>query len=177
MKINLRKIRGESGFTIVEMVTTLFIFSLTMVFFSGAYIGSLNIQRRALNIQQAEENVNFLLEAMAKEIRVSVLDPSNPDNNCPALPSSYLDLTHPINGSIRYYLSGNNLHRVVNGVDTIVNGNTIEFSRLSFCIKGNSTEDDYQPRVSIIGGVRSKKASSQAIIDFQTTLSPRYLQD
>lgn len=153
----------------------IFIFSLLMVLMSGVFVSSLDLQRRAFNIQQAEENANFVLEAMAKEIRVSQI--GGPDTNCPTTPAATLSITHPVNGNITYSLSGNVIHRNVNGTDSVMSSNTVEFTRLSFCISGTPTKDQKQPRVTIIASLRSTKTKQQATIDIQTTVSQRYLSN
>lgn len=168
---------NSAGFTLVETIATLFIFTLTVIFISSVFASAINMQRRAFNLQQVEENGNFLMETVAKEIRVATIDPSNPNNNCPATPANSLDITHPVNGTIRYWLNGTNLMRRVNGIDTVINGNTIEFTDLQFCISGNTTIDQQQPRVSLLATIRSRNTNNQAIVDFQTTLSSRYLQE
>lgn len=159
----------------VETLVTVFIFSIIIIIIGGAFASALDMQRRAFNIQQVEENSNFLLEAMAKEIRVSTID--SPDSNCPSAPATVLDITHPVNGSVRYSLSGTAVQRTVNGVVTIISSNAVEFTRLQFCISGTSATDQKQPRVTILAGIRSKNTKQQATIDIQTTLSARYLQE
>ena len=56
-----------------------------------------------------QENVGFALETMAKEIRVSNL--ITPNSNCPNSPVQSLNISHPVNGDINYFLSGTDLHR------------------------------------------------------------------
>lgn len=139
-------------------------------------MSSLNLQRRAFNIQQAEENTGFVLESLAKEIRVSQVVSS--DTNCPSAPASTLSITHPINGAVTYSLSGNAIHRTVNGVDSIMSSSgAVQFTRLQFCISGTPVNNQQQPRVTIIGSVKSAKTKQQATVDFQTTLSQRFLSN
>ena len=165
----------SAGFTLVETLVVILIFSVIAVLMGGVFLGSLEIQRRAFNFQQAEENAGFILEAMAKEIRVSQIN--GPDTNCPATPAATLSMTHPVNGSIIYSLSGSVIHRNAGGIDTSISSNTVQFTRLQFCISGSSIDDQRQPRVTIVGSLRSTKTKQQATIDFQTTLSQRFLSN
>lgn len=159
------------GFTLVETVVTIFIFSIIITVVLSAFVSALNLQRRAFNIQQVEENGNFILESMAKEIRVSTINTSD------ACPASSLSVSHPINGTIVYSLSGTDLIRTVNGNQYIVNSNVVQFSRLQFCISGNANPDQRQPRVTLVASIRSTQTKQQATIDVQTTLSQRRLQE
>ena len=171
-----------NGFTLVETMAAFLIFSIILTVFSSVFLSSSRMQKRAFNIQQAEENASYILESMAKEIRVSVIckagDFSNPcDTTCPASPASILNITHPINGKITYQLSGNAVHRIVNGTDSVISSNTVDFTRLQFCVLGTPTLDQKQPRVTILASIRSKKTQQQASIDIQTTVSQRFLSD
>lgn len=164
-----------NGFTLVEILTTTLIFSLVVIVFSSTFISSSRLQKRAFNIQQVEENASYILESMAKEIRVSNV--SGPDTNCPSSPASNLIIDHPANGHIIYSLSSNAVHRNVNGQDSVISSNTVEFTRLQFCILGTAIGDGKQPRVTILAGIRSKNTLQRSSIDIQTAVSQRFLTD
>ena len=165
----------ENGFTLVEILTAFLIFSIILTIFSSVFLSSSNLQKRAFNIQQAEENASYILESMIKEIRVSKI--SGPDSNCPSSPASTLSITHPVNGNIIYSLNGTSVQRTVNGTVTTISSNTVDFTRLQFCISGTPIGDKKQPRVTILAGIKSKKTQQQASIDIQTAVSQRFLSD
>lgn len=168
-------LKKSGGFSLVEIMTAFLIFSIILTVFSSVFLSSSKLQKKAFNIQQAEENANYILESMAKEIRVSKI--SGPDTNCPSSPASALSIIHPVNGNIIYSLNGTTVQRTVNGTVTTISSNTVEFTRLQFCISGTPVGDKKQPRVTISAGVRSKKTQQQASIDVQTTISQRFLSD
>lgn len=174
-KLLSNNLKSGAGFTLTEMIVTVFVFSLLMIIVGSVFVSSLNTQRRAFNIQQAEENANFILESMAKEIRVGQI--TSPDTSCPASPAATLSLIHPVNGNISYSLSGNAVHRSVNGQDTTISSNTVQFTRLQFCVSGSAVGDNKQPRVTILASVKSTNTQQQAAIDIQTTLSQRFLSN
>lgn len=151
------------------------LFSLIMVLVSSAFISALDFQRRGLNMQQAQENGSFILESMAKEIRVSQV--SGPDSACPSSPAATLSMQHPVNGAIVYSLAGGAIHRSVNGADSVMSSNTVQFTNLKFCVSGTTIDDQLQPRVTIMASLKSVKTKQQAMIDFQTTLSQRFLEN
>ncbi len=168
---------SESGFTLVEMVVAISLFTFVIFIIGGTFLNTFNIQRRALNSQQVEENVSFVLESMAKELRLSRLDSSNPNGNCPASPTSALRATNQDGEVVRYFLSNGQLHREINSTtDTVVSSNTVAFDQLVFCFLGIGT-DQKQQRVTITGKVHSLNTKNQATMDFQTTISPRLLSD
>lgn len=165
----------QDGFTLTEILVVALIFSLIVIIFSSTFISSSRLQKRAFNIQQVEENASYILESMAKEIRVSKV--SGPDTNCPSSPAGSLVIDHPVNGHIIYSLSSSAVHRNVNGQDTTISSDNVEFTRLQFCILGTAIRDGKQPRVIILASVRSKNALQRASMDIQTMVSQRFLTD
>ena len=168
---------NKNGFTLVELIVAVFIFSVLVTIASGSFVSALSLQRRALNIKKVEENGRFILELMARELRVA--NPINTaSNDCPSSGTSTLSFEHPVNGSVQYSLTANQVHRLINGVDTMISNPDVEISQLVFCISGNTVNDNTQPRVTIILGLRSGGSSNAAAtIDLQTTVSQRVLSD
>lgn len=164
-----------AGFTLVETLTTVTIFSLVVVIFGAVFAQAINIQRRAFNMQQVSENAQFVLESMAKEIRYSQI--AGASNNCPSGSTTSLSIIHPVNGAVTYALSGTAIQRTVGGNQTLVSSNTVEFVSLRFCLQGIEGGDQRQPRVTILAKARSRNALQQETIDLQTTVSQRLLND
>lgn len=170
-----RKTKYQNGFTLIETMAAALILGIVVIIFTSVFVSSINTQRRAFNIQQSEENINFILEAMAKEIRIGQI--AGPDTNCPSAPTDSLSFQHPVNGAIQYFLdSGTNaIMRSVNGARNPISSNAVEFTRLKFCVTGTQLNDGRQPRVTIMATVRSKNAAQQTSVDIQTTVSQRFL--
>ena len=172
---------NKNGFSLMELVVAVFIFSVLVAIAGGSFVSALSLQRRALNIKRVEENGRFILELMAREIRVA--NPINTGNSsCPGSGTSILAFTHPVNGAIEYFLSGSlsgsQVHRRVNGVDSIISNPDVEVSRFIFCISGNTVGDDQQPRVTVVLGLKTPGASVDVTaINLQTTVSQRVLNN
>jgi len=160
---------------LIELIIAFFVFSVLTVLAGGSFEAALSMQRRALNIKRVEENGRFIMELLAREIRVA--NPINTgDSGCPG--PSTLNFQHPVNGLVQYSLSGGQVHRNVGGADTIISNPDVEISRLAFCVSGNSAGDDKQPRVTIILGLKTPgSAPDVATIDLQITVSQRGLSD
>jgi len=170
---------SNAGFTLTEILVVALIFSLIVIIFSSTFLSSSWLQKKAFNIQQVVENASYVLESMAKEIRVSKI--SGPDTNCPSSPAGSLTIDHPVNGRITYSLSGGAVHRSVkvqdSSVDSIISSDNVEFTRLQFCILGTAIGDGKQPRVIIQASITSKSAIQPSRIDIQTAVSQRFLTD
>jgi len=166
--------RKGAGFSLIELVVAVFVFSILIVLAGGSFVGALTMQKRALNIKKVEENGRFILELMAREIRVA--NPINTgDSACPG--PSILSFQHPVNGAIQYFLSGGGVYRRVNGVDAAISNPDTIVSRLNFCVSGPANGDGKQPRVTIILGLTSGGALQSDALDLQTTVSQRVLND
>lgn len=161
----------SNGFTLIEIIVALFALGVILSIVSTVFAQALSYQRRALNAQKVEENLDLVMEAMAREIRVSTILTGN--TACPLSPAPSITLQHPINGLVVYSLSNNVIHRNVAGVDSEMSSNTIQFTRLQFCITGNIKGT--QPRVTINSTAQSTDVAQQIKEDYQTTLSTRFL--
>ena len=178
LKLKIKNLKLGGGFTLIEMLIATFTFAIIMVVVSGSFINALRLGRQAQNIQQVQENSSFILELIAREIRVSDIQNSSLSSSCPSTnPVVTLCLEHPVNGTIEYFLSGTQVHRRVNGTDTILSSNKIEFTRMEFYLSGATIGDGLQPRATIIASVRSIGANDQAQINTQTTVSQRLLSN
>ena len=175
------KSSDQRGFTLIEMVVAVFAFSIVLALIGTVFVYALTSQRRIINAQKVEENLSFVMESMTREIRVAQPDAqgvfSTLSDACtsasPAFAST-LDFLNSSGQRIVYSLSGNAVHRSVNGTDSIMNSNSVEFTRLQFCVSG-VTVYGKQPRITILTSVRSKDTTPQVVEDYQTTVALRYL--
>ncbi|OHA16308.1 MAG: hypothetical protein A2830_00180 [Candidatus Taylorbacteria bacterium RIFCSPHIGHO2_01_FULL_44_110] len=61
---------GKSGFTMIEMIVALGIFSVVAVVALGALVRIISANHKAQAIQEAFTNLNFAFESMSRELRV-----------------------------------------------------------------------------------------------------------
>lgn len=167
----------NKGFTLIELIVAVFIFSVLAMIAGGDFVSTISLQRRALNIKKVEENGRFILELMAREIRVS--SPINTaDTACPGSFSPAININHPVNGNVVYSLVGGEIHRIVNGIDSVISSPDVKVSRLNFCISGNAANDGRQPLVTVLLGLKAGEGTKEeAALDLQTTVSQRLLSD
>ncbi|OGN33107.1 MAG: hypothetical protein A3I39_02165 [Candidatus Yanofskybacteria bacterium RIFCSPLOWO2_02_FULL_47_9b] len=163
----------QTGFTIVELLVTALVFSIMMVAVSSIFIQIINDERRAFAAQAIQENGQFILELMSREIRVSKIE--NQDaSNCNA---TTLTIIHPVNGTVMYTLTGSGiLRRTASGVTTDLSTSTVTFSRLNFCIVGSGTVDGQQPRVAILASIQNKAGREILTFNLETTVTSRDIQ-
>jgi prepilin-type N-terminal cleavage/methylation domain-containing protein len=166
----------QKGFTLIETLVTVALFSALAGIVGGTFLTMLNLQRRAFNVQQVQENASFILESMAKEIRVGQIS-SGDTGSCTSTPDSVLSMINQDGETVVYTLVDGVIHKNTNGTDSIVSSNAVVFDQLGFCIDGQPAGDMKQPRVTILASLHSTQSSQQATLHVQTTVSQRFLTD
>ena len=163
------KTKRESGFTIVEVLVTSFIFSIIAMSVSAVFVQALALQRRASASQKIQDNAVFVLENMSREIRVSVIT----DQESPACALSTLSVVHPDKGTIVYRMTGGAIEKSQGGGPFVaLSGSDVRFTRFNFCVTGSLAGDDKTPKVSILTTIEN--VSGQVLeVNMQTTVSSR----
>lgn len=168
-----RGIIGEQGFTIIELLVTALVFSIMAIAVTGIFIQIINGERRAFAAQAIQENGQFILEMMSREIRVSKIE-NQESPNCTA---TSLTIVHPVNGTVTYSLTaGGVLQRTAGGVTSDLTASTVTFSRLNFCVMGSGLTDLQQPRVAILASMQNKTGKEILTFNLETAVSSRDVQ-
>ena len=157
----------EGGFTVIEALVATLVFSLIAVIIAGILSQSLQIQKRSSLALRIQENAMTILEAMAREIRVSEVN--NQNSSCTA---SSLTMSHPVEGTVTYSLSGSTVRRATSSSTQTISSSDIEFVNLTFCIRGSALGDNLPTRITIITSVRNKTGTLTPL-DLQTTVTSR----
>lgn len=168
---NMKYIHSQKGFTLVEMVVSLGVFSLVMVVAMGAFLKITEVNKRAQNIKNAVNNINFTLEAMSRELRTgSEYELSGTEQ------ITFIGSYHPSGAPIyhSYRRSNNRIQRgtsLTKPVSTFadmtsagVNIKTMSFTR---------TDNDYDRVNILIQGEAGSIERLKTSFEVQTTVSQR----
>lgn len=68
------KNKKERGFTLVELLTAMAVFSVIVIVVGGVVNSVMKAQRKTFSIQNAQEAGRFMLEMASKEIRTSLIN-------------------------------------------------------------------------------------------------------
>jgi Tfp pilus assembly protein PilV len=168
---------NQKGFSIVEAITSIFVFSVVALIVAGLLVQAMNVERRAFSAQAIQENVLAVLELMAKEIRVSNISDQN--NNCTTDPAlNTLTITHPIEGMVTYSLNGGVVERTTGGITHILSSDDVVFNSLRFCISGSTTpSDNKSARVTVLLSISNKKGREILTTNIHTTVTSRDIVD
>lgn len=166
----------RSGFTLLEMVVSIGIFSVLITITIGAVIAINKAQLKASNIQTVVDNIRFSLESMTKEMRTATdFQPRVPL----AHPQAYAELYFTrSDGTISGYCVEANALKKVTGAPvcagSAVTSEDIVVENITFFVIGQDAgPTDGQPRITIFLTARSSDTRLETNFHLQTTITPR----
>ena len=189
----INRFSNKSGFTLVEVLVAIAIFSVVISIAMGGFVMILRGQRQAASLVSAGNNVSFAMEQMAREIRTGY-NFCRPGSNCDTtqlgcppgctfVTKNELDFLNANGSPVIYCLNGTIIERSVTANALCgdasfqpITSSNILVQRLSFTFFGNLSNDLWPPRIVISIGVSSKEAQLAGdSINLQTTVSARQL--
>ncbi len=72
--MDFKKIKIKFGFTLVETVVALAVFSVATTYAVSVFVQSNTVQKRTANVQRVLADARYALEVMAREVRLGSLD-------------------------------------------------------------------------------------------------------
>lgn len=186
-----QKQKNTSGFTLVELIISIGLFSVVMTMGVSALLTLISAHSRAQSLQIVTSNLSFAIDTMTRNIRTgfNYYCAALPDTG--SLPSGSQDCTLGNTGiafteSDTFDRAGYRLD-VVGGVGRIqqktstgswlyVTSNDIDIDQLSFFVKGTTSGDDEQPHALILikANILSSVGDGTEFL-IQTTVNQRLL--
>jgi prepilin-type N-terminal cleavage/methylation domain-containing protein len=192
--------KNNRGFTLVEMMVAIAVFSIVMVVAMGALLNVIDADQKAESIRTAVDNVNFALESISKDMRVSTDyncgadENTTPTGDCTSTGGhiiSYKSVKE--SGNYVYYkyttvlVDGKSTGQIQRCVGSTSNSGCSNYSAITstevnitamkFYVTGttqNSAPNKTQPRVVItLSGLAGIKTKIQTTFDLQTSVSQR----
>ena len=163
------------GLTLIEIVVAVTIFAVATSIMMQIFLRGMTGTNRLFGRQNALDSARYIIESMAKEIRMSDITTLDSANSS-TLDIDYSKLTP---SDIHYTFSGTNITRKagVGGTPYTLNPSDVEITSARFIIARyvGFPGATPQPRVTIIMDIRNKtlKATEQTTINLQTTVSSR----
>ena len=146
----------------MELIIAVAIFSVVITITIGCFSMAIRAQKRVILLQNVQENAQFILEFIAKEIRMSVINTTNGLSNS-------LNITRSSdNNSVIYSFDSGKLTR--NGVS--MNSEDVDIAG-SFYISGVGA-DNLQPKLTILMKLNNQ-TEEEIVVNTQATLSQRLL--
>ena len=179
-----KKNSDRGGFTLIEFLVALSVFSIIVSIATGGFVRALRTQRQTIGLLSANSNASLTIEQMARELRTGLTfrcGSSNP--TCSGTPTlvSFGTVTGQ---TVTYCLSGAAINRYVGVLGNCVTDGTaitatnVNVKQLAFIVFNNQTfpADAYPARVTITMTVSPlEQGVLGAELNFQTTVSARNL--
>lgn len=167
--------RYHYGFTLLEMIVALGVFSIVILTTSSGFLSLLNAERKAAAKIEIEDNLRFALEVMAKEIRTgrNYTDPG-------IQPISDFSFVNANNEMITYRLSAQErIIKVIAREEAAteilpLSSEHIKVENLGFWVRGAGVGGaDGQPMVTITITAKTLGQKITSEFNLQTTVSQR----
>ncbi|MCX7778908.1 MAG: hypothetical protein N2259_01525 [Patescibacteria group bacterium] len=176
-KTKKEKFTNKSSFTLVEMLTSVSIIAFVFLAATGIYTFSIGSQRKSAELSSLQQEANYLLSIIAKDIRAGLVDYLHYGSQIPSPTSTLALINYQTNQTVVYSFSSNKIMKNVGGSgDQPLTSSEVEVTDLKFYI--SPSQDPFtsnattriQPRVTI---VLELKAKGQ-VFSLQQTVIQRY---
>lgn len=183
--MSMNKYNKQKGFTLVELLISMFIFSIILGGAANLVFSSAASQRRILVIQQLVSQSSYLQEYMSRAIRQAKKELGSPATCLTGVGPGYnYELTHSGQGILfidrqnrchEFFVQGGRIVEDIGGVEQFITPDELVVNELNFALIGESQDDNLQPRVTFLLdiGKTGGKADSTLDIQTQTTVSQR----
>jgi len=159
---------NNKGFSLIEILVSIAIFSVVMVTAAGALLATIDANHKAQAIQLAMNNLGFALESMSRVIREGNSYYAN------GVSSSFSFKRTSDNKIVSYSLSGDKIMRK-EGTDPeqAITASGVKVTKLTFYVSGSSDSQKRAMVTIVIQGTAGETAKVQTPFNLQTTLSQR----
>ncbi len=182
----MKKNPSTTGFTLVELMVSISIFSLVMTLAMGSILTTLGANVKSKALRSVMDSVSFSLESMTRTFRFGrVYHCGGGDITTPrdcAWGENSMTVLDSSNRRVTYFLdtNTNRIMRVIDGgTADPMTASDVVITDLTFRVFGSSTftsGDLYQPQaIILVGGYVQGKGNEQTKFYLQTTVSQRLL--
>lgn len=193
-KINLKKIQNKSGFTLVEMMVAVFIFSVVMMLATGAIFNIVNANKTSQALKSVMDNLSSALDSMSREIRYGT------NYHCGSSGDKTVPASCDSSGSNYFsFLEKNDLETITykfQAYDSVTDGSgyiercvdsgsgdvcslltapEVHITKLYFYVQGAQNNENQQPQLLITISGYAKAGPNKSYFDIETMVDQRRL--
>lgn len=162
------------GFTLVEMIVSLGLFTIIMFIATSAFLSIVNTDRKARSVRVAADNLNLALEDMSRRIKTGTgygCGGASVPTDCPSGASSFSFTDQATTTRTTYTLSGGAILREGQRATSP----EITITRLTFIVRGAPAGDNIQPSVLVLvdGALLPSPGIATTTFKIQTLITQR----
>lgn len=181
----MTKNHSQRGYSLLELIVSLGIFSMVMLVVTGAYITLISLDRQARANNQLAASLSFAIESMARSMRTGTSYACNANASAPNCSSggasiSFLDSQ---NQTITYRLkSDGSIGQCTGGLCTDATAVSltdprIDIDTIRFYVRGVGVGDAVQPNVTFaIAGTMTTEGGESTSFSIQTGATQRLIE-
>lgn len=171
--------KESQGFTIIELIVSIGIFTVVAVAAVAALTSVIDANRRTRALTEANNNLNFVLQSMVREIRNGFnygcdATSASGTNPCPDgfNEFGFIDSTRD---EVGFRLNNASIERKINNQSfRAITPNQVDITHLQFRVTG-SDQNDQQSRVEITIQAEAGEGDATSTLNLQTTATQRLL--
>lgn len=186
------------GFTLVELIVSVAIFTLVISAAAGLLVNGLKAQRRALAYQELADQVSFAVEDISRSARMAKKELLNHTFNCLSVRGRNYENTGGSTAKLRFikydydasadvchefFLEGGQIKEfrknLTSGVETTqpLTSTGLQVTSLIFRLAGETQTDNIQPEATFFLNIQTagQQAAEAASLKIQTSISQRNL--
>ncbi len=173
------KNKTKRGFTIVELMIAIAIFAIVLTGFVQLFSSAIYSQRESLNNSYLLGNASFLMEFLARDLRMAQKDDSGfclqPKENFEiSADGKQIKFLNYDQKCQIIYIRGDRIITNIGGIDYNLIPSNIAAKNLKFFVSGESQNDLLQPKVTFTVNLSTKRNPKKSIT-VQSSISQREL--
>lgn len=200
--MSMMTVRSQRGYSLLELIVSLGIFSMVMLVVMGAYVTLISLDRQARANNQLAASLSFAVESMARSLRTGSEYACNASASVPNCSSSGQSISFCLDGHtcrdgdadqqylVTYRIKDDGSIGQCTGTTGCLDNNAvsltdpnIEIESLKFYVRGVDadsnplTNDNIQPNVTFtISGTMRTEGNEEASFSIQTGATQRLIE-
>lgn len=174
----------QRGYTLLEMIVAVGVFSIIMLAATGAYLTLISLDRHARATTDVVTNLSFAVDSMTREVRTGTEYACDavPDNNCTDTPGDSFSYLNTDGDTIVYSLDEGQILQTNSstGFSAYLTDERIDITSLDFYVRGvgieSSPAPEVQPQMTVtIEGVLTTSSGQEVDFSIQGGATQRFL--
>ncbi len=173
----------NKGFSIPELLVSLFIFSLVIVGAGGLLVSAIGVQKRAGAQQELMDQASYLAEYMSRALRQAQKDLTGACLTVAGAGFNYeitlggqgIKFVNRLEQCQEFFLDAQRVKERISPQESYITSDNLQVTLLGFSISGAGQGDDLQPKATFAIELKGKvlQGGFQPVTRMQTTVSQR----